>query len=167
MKANLKALVFLFSIVLNVVFAGAYAVHKLPLGGEERRDDSPGKPLFLELDLSTGQRAQLMGERDKFHAGLQELGKEIRGKQVELIGLLALDNPDRRSIEGKRTEIRDLQTAVQDRVIAHLLQESAFLSPEQRARFFRLLRERMERSVPFLPPWAKPLEAGRAGENGK
>jgi Spy/CpxP family protein refolding chaperone len=163
MKGNFTALVLLFSIILNAVFVGSYAAHKLALVSGAKQADNLKNPPFLQLDLSAEQLERFTAERDKFHGNLRELGQAIRSKQVELIDLLATDNPDHQAIESKQGEIHAMQTAVQDRVIVHFLQASAQLNPEQRTRFFQLIKERIVVSAPPCPPWARPVEKGEPG----
>ncbi|MBI5593770.1 MAG: periplasmic heavy metal sensor [Deltaproteobacteria bacterium] len=158
MKGNFKILIFLFSIILNIVFVGTYAVYKFQIIPGERKDGNLMKPLYLELNLSAQQLTKFKSERDKFHPHLQALEQEIKRKQIELIEILSINTPDPQALESKQKEIHELQAAAQDRVIAHLLQASTLLSPEQRTRFFRLIRERIEASISSCPPWTKPLE---------
>jgi len=161
MIKNLRTLLFTFSIVLNLVFVGAYAAHKLsPLSGKDVRGEDLGKPVFLELNLSADQLTRFTAERDSFHARLQELGQQTKEKQVELIDLLAMSEASQQAIEAKQKEIQDLQTSVEERVIVHLQQESALLDPEQRVRFFDLIRERIETGSALYLPWMKPRAGG-------
>jgi len=158
MKENLKILTFLFSIIMNVVFVGTYAGYKFQIIPGERKDGNLKKPLYLELDLSAQQLTKFKSERDKFHPQLQALEREIKRKQIELIEILSINTPDSQALERKQKEIQELQTLAQDRVILHLLQASNLLNPEQRTRFFNLIRERIEVSTSSCPPWTKPLE---------
>ncbi|MFH1221303.1 MAG: periplasmic heavy metal sensor [Candidatus Eisenbacteria bacterium] len=168
MRKNVKTLLFIFSVILNVGFIGTYAAYKLsPSFSKEVPRGELGKPVFLELDLSADQLARCEAERDNFHARLQELGQQIREKQVELIDLLAMSDTHQQAIEAKQREIQDLQTTVQGRVIVHFLQESAFLAPEQRARFFDLIKERIEMGSLSCLPWVKPQAGGWPVEKGK
>jgi hypothetical protein len=65
----------------------------------------------------------------------------------------------------KQEEIQHLQAATQDRVIVHWIQESSLLNPEQRTRFFQLVKARIESSVRAYPPfmrssgWCQPGES--------
>jgi Spy/CpxP family protein refolding chaperone len=163
MKANLKALAMIFSVILNMVFVAAYIAYRIPLfSSGERHGDSRG-PLFLELNLTARQVEQFQAERNQFHVRLQELGEQVKNKQIELIDLLAIIPPDQRVIEEKQGEIRTLQGAIQDSVIMHMLHVSTFLTLEQRSRFFQLVKVRIENSGQPCPPWAKPFESGPAG----
>jgi len=157
MIKNLRTLLFIFSVILNLVFIGAYAAHRLsPLFDKEVRREDLGKPVSLELNLSTDQLTRFTAERDSFHARLQELGQQTKEKQVELIDLLAMSDTSQQAIEAKQEEIQELQTAVEERVIAHLLQESALLNPEQRVQFFTIIKERIEMGSALYLPWMKP-----------
>jgi|GEM_PF-943895 Spy/CpxP family protein refolding chaperone len=167
MKINIKILIFLFSIVLNVVFVGTYAAYKLPIITSEKKDDHLMKPIFLELDLTPEQVTRFKTDRDEFRSHLQALEQKIMKKQVELIDILSIDTPDQQAIESKQKEIQELQTAAQNRVIAHFLQESKLLNPKQRNRFFTLIKERIKMSVTSCSPWAKPLEKSRIGGEWK
>jgi hypothetical protein len=161
-KENLKTILFIASITLNAVFAVTYLSYKLPsLAGWSQ--PAPQRPLFLQLDLTADQLPLFKTERDKFHTRLQELGQEIKKRQLELIDLLGTTPPDRQSIEIKQAEIQQLQEAAQDCVIVHILQESALLNPEQRSRFFQLIKARTETSAQVCPPWMRPGEQGRPG----
>ena len=165
MTENMKKILFVASVALNLVFAATYATYKLPLLAGVRQPPAPGEPLFLQLDLTPGQLTRFEAERDKFRERLQELGREIKTKQIELIDLLGAAPPDQKEIERKQEEIQLLQAAVQDRVIVHFLQESSLLTAEQRARFFDLIKARIETSVQACPPWMKSFDQGRPGDN--
>ena len=160
MKDNLKTILFIASVALNVVFAATYVTYKLPsLAGEQQ--GTPKDPLFLQLDLTPDQLKQFNAERERFHTQLQALGQEIKTKQLDLIDLLAAKPPDQLAIEKKQEEIQGIQGTVQDRVIVHFLQASSFLSSEQRTRFFQLIRGRIETSVQACPPWMRPDGRGQ------
>jgi Spy/CpxP family protein refolding chaperone len=166
MKENLKTILFMASVTLNLVFAATYVVYKFPsLPGTHQ--SVPKQPLFLQLDLTPDQLARFKAERDEFHARLQELSQEIKTRQAELIDLLGVTPPDQQAIERKQEDIQHLQGVVQDQVIVHFLQASSFLTPEQRTRFFRLIKARIETNVQACPPWMRSLEQGQPGETKK
>jgi len=165
MKENLKILIFLFSIIMNVVFVGTYAAYKLPIMTSEKKDGNLMKPLFLELDLTPEQLTRFKSDRDEFRSHLQALEQKIKKKQLDLIEILSIDTPDQQAIESKQKEIQELQTAAQNRVIAHFLQESKLLNPKQRNRFFNLIKERINMSVASCSHWSKPLVKSHTVEN--
>jgi|WetSurMetagenome_2_1015567.scaffolds.fasta_scaffold311263_2 Spy/CpxP family protein refolding chaperone len=163
MKENIKKILFIASIALNVVFAATYITYKLPSLAGGRQPQAPTGPLFLQLDLTPDQLARFKAERDSFHRRLQDLGQEIKTQQIELIDLLGVIPSDQKAIEKKQQEIQQQQGTLQERIIAHFLQASALLTPEQRARFFQLIKDRIETSAQACPPWMRALEQGRTG----
>lgn len=161
MNENTKKVLFIASVALNMVFAVTYLAFKAPsLAGVSHPPGLKG-PIFHHLDLTPDQINQFTAERERFHCQLQELGQEIKAKQIEMIDLLGTASPDRQAIERKQEEILRLQGAVQDRVIVHFLQGSALLDPEQRSRFVQLIKERIETSVQACPPWMRPVDQAR------
>jgi len=160
MKENLKTILFIASVALNLVFAATYSIYKLPtIAGAPQA--APRGPLYLQLDLTPEQLTRFKSERDRFHAQIQDLGLRIKTKQIELIDLLEAAPTDQQAIERKQEEIQHLQGEVQDWVIVHFLQESSYLSSEQRTSFFQLVKTRIETSVQACPPWMRPLEQGQ------
>jgi Spy/CpxP family protein refolding chaperone len=166
MKENLRSVLFIASIALNVVFAATYVTYKLPSLIGVQHAASRG-PLFLQLDLTPDQLTKLSAERDRFHAQLQALGQEVKTKQLDLIDLLAAEPPEQPAIEKKQEEIQRMQGTVQDRVIVHFLRASSFLSPEQRTRFFQLIKGRIEAGIQVCPPWWRSEGQSRLEESGK
>jgi Spy/CpxP family protein refolding chaperone len=163
MKEDIKTILFIASIALNVVFAATYATYKFSAFANVHQSQMPREPLFLQLDLAPDQLARLQKIRDTFHDRLQELGQEIKTKQIELIDLLETKPPDQQKIQGKQGEIQRLQGEVQTGVISHFLQMSALLKPEQQSRFFHLIKERIGTGVQACPPWMRSPELDRTG----
>ncbi len=152
MRENLKTILFIASVALNLVFVGTYLAYKLPLfAGVHQSQPSEG-PLFLQLDLTPVQLKQLTIERDRFHTRLQELGQEIKKRQLNLIDLLEATPPDEQAIERKRQEIQNLQREVQNGVIDHFQRVSTFLTSDQRAGFFALIKSRIQTGLQACPP---------------
>lgn len=166
MKENLKTVLFIASIALNAIFAATYVAYKLPsLTGTQ--EAAFREPLFLQLGLTPDQLTRLKAERTRFLTQLQALGEEAKTKQLELIDHLAATPDDQPAINRKQGEIQRLQGTIQDRVIAHFLQAGSVLGPEQRTRFFRLIKERVESGVQVCSPWS-PTDGQRPqGGSGK
>jgi|WetSurMetagenome_2_1015567.scaffolds.fasta_scaffold416454_2 hypothetical protein len=162
MKNNLRTILFVASIALNVAFTATYVIYKLPLLTAVHQQ-SPLEPLFLQLDMTSDQLARFKAERDKFHAQLQEPGQEIKAKQIELIDLLGAAAPDHQAIAKKQEEIQRLQGDFQARIIDHFLWANTGLTPVQRTRFFGLIKARIEADGQACPPWMRPFEQGKKG----
>ena len=153
MKKNLKTLAVIFSVVLNIVFAGSYFYHGSGLFCPAGRQAEHDHPLYEGLDLGRDQLDRFKPLRDSFHAFVNEQGRKIKARQLELVGLLAREKPERRAIDAKQEEIQVLQRQMQARVIDHLLEESRIFTPEQRQRFFELIKGRIEKSDGPRPRW--------------
>lgn len=160
MKKNLLCLAILFSVALNVAFLGTYLYKAGPrwMRGDHPQDEELP---FQALHLTQEQKKKFDPIRVKFHARVEEVGGEIKREQLRLVDLLAQPEPDLNSVRETQMRIRDLQKLMQDAVIGHLIEESAIFAADQRARFFRILRERIEKAEQASPPWMKP--AGKAG----
>ncbi len=164
MKVNWKVLIFIFSVILNVVFIGTFTVHKMSIISTNTINVNRMNPLFLELDLSADQLAEFNHERDAFYAQMQETGLMIKAKQIELIDILEGASTDQPTIEKKQAEIQCLQKIIQDRVIVHFLKEKALLTPKQQSRFFQLVRDRIERNIQTGPPWMRSGNLCQTGD---
>jgi Spy/CpxP family protein refolding chaperone len=164
MRNNLRTILIVASIALNVAFTATYVSYKLSWLTAMHQQQSPLEPLFLQLDMTADQFARLKSERDTFHARLQKPGREIMEKQTELIDLLAAAPPDHQAIAKKQEEIQHLQGAFQGRIIDHFLRASSILTPVQRTRFFELIKTRIETNGQACPPWMQPVEQGKKGE---
>jgi Spy/CpxP family protein refolding chaperone len=163
MKQHTKTIVFIACIALNVAFSVTYLTHKIPsIAGVNQQ--SSRQRVFLQLDLTPEQSGAFNAERDRFHARLQEWGQEIKTPQMELIDILGAAPPEQQPVERKQGEIQRLQSVVQDGVISHVLHGSSLLTPEQRSRFFQLIKVRIGDGVQACPPWMKPLDRGQSGE---
>lgn len=167
MKENLKTLGIIFSVVLNIVFVGSYVYHKLDLFPLMSHPANQTRPVYEELNLTTEQLDRFRPIRDSFHAFLSQQGRKIKAERLELIDLLAKKNPDRGAIDAKQKEIQVLQQQMQAKVIAHLLEEDKIFTPEQRVKFFGLIRGRIGQSENPCPRWMQrsrptPAEGGRS-----
>ncbi|MEW6219362.1 MAG: periplasmic heavy metal sensor [Thermodesulfobacteriota bacterium] len=138
------------SIILNLFLAGAYVVFR-PLAVTDGGRQTAAPLPYEQLDLAASQKAKLEAERDQFHAQLARIDQEIRSRQVELLGLLATDTPDQEAITAVQHGILTRQGEVQQGVIVHLLAMSAVLTPEQRTRFFTLLKAEIPHHAQACP----------------
>lgn len=166
MGESMKKILVIASVALNVVFIATYLACKAPSLAGGRPSPAPGGPPYLQLDLAPDQLKQFAELRGKSHARFQALGGEIKTRQIELIDLLGSTPLDQEAVKSKKEEIQRLQGEVQDRVIDHFRQASAYLNPEQRARFLGLIKARIETNVQACPPWMKPSEKGRPEDCG-
>jgi len=153
MRKNLIILAIIFSVVLNIGFIGTYYLQKAGLHPLKLVQANHKRFLYQELNLSPEQLAEFEPGRDRFHTYLDLQSRKIQAGQVELIGLLSENPPDRKAIDAKHEEIQSLQQQMQARVIDHFLEESRILTPEQRKKFFALIKGRIEKNSGFCPGW--------------
>jgi len=166
MRKNFILLAIIFSVVLNIGFIGTYCLQKVGLHPLKSVYTNHKRFLYKELNLSPEQLAAFEPGRDRFHTFLSLQGKKIQAVQIKLISLLAENAPDRKAIDDKQKKIQALQRQMQARVIDHFLAESRILTPEQRKKFFALIKGRIEQNSGFCPGWMqrsglKPVQ----GEN--
>lgn len=167
MKKNLKVLAIIFSVVLNIAFIGSYVYHKSGLTFITGHNTHHNRLLYEDLNLNRKQLDRFESIRDNFHNFVNKQGRKIKAERLQLIDLLAGKNPNRRAIDTKQKEIQALQQQMQAKVINHLLEESKILTPEQRKKFFALIKSRIEKSENPRPRWMQrnrptPAEGGRS-----
>jgi len=163
MKGNLRCLAILFSVVLNISFLGAYLYRAAPrwVGRDQPRGDVFP---YQALHLTQEQERNFDPVRRKFHTRMHDVGSEIKREQLKLVDLLAQSEQNLRSVRATQEKILELQRGMQDVVIDHLIEESAIFTADQRAQFFRILRERIEKAEPASPPWMRPDGKARGAE---
>jgi Spy/CpxP family protein refolding chaperone len=144
MRRHIKTLAVIFSVALNLAFLVGYGVRRF--------SDRP-RFAYEDLDLSEDQRVRIEAGRDRFLSALNDIGDRIIAKHLELMDLIAAEPTDRQAVEGKFQEIHSLQQSMQSNVMEHLLEDKQILTPEQRAKFFALLKSRIRAQVAPGPPW--------------
>jgi Spy/CpxP family protein refolding chaperone len=163
MKDNLKNLLLIFSIMLNIVFVGGTSYFSFSSSSIASKP-APSCPfLYQELNLTTEQLNKVEPARDRFHGRLSEIGGDIKTRQLRLVDLLAAPEPDRKGVEDVQQEIKTLQQTMQDTIISHILEQARVFTPEQRIRFFELMKDRIEHSQPG-PAWMKPPRDGKTAQ---
>jgi Spy/CpxP family protein refolding chaperone len=143
-KQSIKILAVIFSVALNIAFMAGYGIRKF---------SDRSKFAYEEVDLSKEQLAHMQDARDRFLRDLNEIGNDIIERQSETINLIAADSVDRRAIATKFEEIQLLQQSMHQRVVEHLLEHKQILTPEQRDKFFEVLKSRIRDQGAPGPPW--------------
>ena len=162
MMKNIKTLSIIFSVVLNIVFIGLYFYHQSGLFPLKNHQTDHNHLLYEALNLTRAQRNRFASAGDRLHGFIRAQGRRTKTMRMELIDLLAIQNPDRGAIDTKQEEIQILQRQTQTRVIDHLLEESGMLRPEQRQEFFALIKKRIEKSSGFGPRWMPQRQVNRS-----
>ncbi len=105
------------------------------------------KPIrgYLDLiELTTDQKKQVEEIRKGFLPEVAGVRSVLRQKRLELSELLFAESPDSQAIEAKSVEISNLQRDMEKKVIEHILEEKALLSPEQKKQFHDVIRHEFE-----------------------
>ena len=148
MGKNIRLLLVVLSIALNIAFFGTWVWHGL--AESKARDaqlEEPGTgcaascALHRRLNVDDAQWRKIEPHFAEFHQGSQEVCRTMHRLRRELIDLLAAPNPDREVIRQKQEEILAGHRRIQELVVDQLLREREVLTAEQQEKLFNLLRE--------------------------
>ena len=145
-KARLYLIV--VSVGLNVAFvvmwiAHATASHAHPKEtGQQETDHTIWCPLHRELGVTGEQWVQIEPHLREFQTAVRELSQEVNAKRLEVIDLIAAEEPDPELIRARQDEILATKRSIQNLVTNHLLAEKRPLTPKQQQRLFEMLRDR-------------------------
>jgi Spy/CpxP family protein refolding chaperone len=168
MNAQLKTLLILLSVVLNVAFVSGWSWRTLrasaaPVDGRPPLGSVTGAtPLHQQLHLTPQQRQQIEPRLDQFRSETAATFSEVNRRRDELLELLAAPQPDRELIRAKQQEILAGQHQCQESLIAHILAEKQLLSADQQRKYFDLLRQQASTRLPerILGPSRAPRTSG-------
>ena len=134
MNRQVANLAIIFSVVLNIAFVAGYSI--------QRFSNRP-VPIYGDLDLTETQRARLENAHRQFVEKIQSAGRNMVELHSQLIDVVAREGRNSKTLDAKLSEIRQGQGIMLQAIADHLLTEKEILSPQQRRRFFELLKERM------------------------
>ena len=106
------------------------------------------KPIRGYLDLITlteKQKRQVEDIRRDFLPKVDGIRQLLRQKRLQLNDFLFAESPDMKLIAKKSNEISELQAKLEREVIGHILQEKGLLSPEQKKKFYQVIRTEFEK----------------------
>lgn len=121
-------------------------------------DHSP----MRELGLSKEQRSQFRQSRRQLWDRISGLTQELEAKRESLFVEMARQQPDTTLIYQLVEKIGTLETATQRQVVAHMLRDGALLTPEQREKLLRGIRDRA-----FGQGWQGPDNRFGAGRRNR
>lgn len=161
MWKQMKPLLVILSIALNLAFAGVWLAYAAAsrVGSQETRCE-PGNsetvwcPLHRELDVTPEQWQKIEPRLREFRTSADAICRQISKLRMEIIDLLAVPEPDLAAVKAKQEEILAKQRKMQELVIEQLNDEKAVLTAEQQQRLFDMLRSRSgcERGGPMMVP---------------
>ncbi len=148
MKKKLIILAIALITIFNVAAFSTMVYYRLsrqPKSCVQNEPCCPG-PLFCQrLSLTQEQIVEIQKLSREFHAQADSLHQKLDQKRKTLLELLWVEPVDTPKIESILLEIDLLQAALQKQIIAYILNEKIFLTPEQRKIFFEIIKQRMFR----------------------
>ena len=136
------------SVALNVAFVATWIAHATVSHahpeetGRQVTQHTIWCPLHRELGVTREQWAQIEPRLREFQDAVAELCQAVNAKRLEVIELIAAEEPEPEVIRAKQDEILATKRSIQDLVANHLLAEKSILTPEQQQRLFEMLRDR-------------------------
>ena len=148
MRTKWWILVLVFSLAINAAFlaiCGYHYYHNACVAPSAYCPLSPGDQHFYQdLGLSDSQLERMEPLARLFHAELEKLSRETERKRELLVNLLSQEKVDAGDIERLRKDMAGIQDRIQREVIAHIFDMKGILKPEQKERFFQLLRKSIQ-----------------------
>lgn len=98
---------------------------------------------YLDLipDLTTEQKEMVREIRRTFLPKVAQIRENLRRERAELARLLFADPPDMNRIHAIARQILLHQSALENEVIEHIIEEKEILSPAQQSKFHEIIVE--------------------------
>ena len=148
MRTKWWTLILIFSLAFNAAVLGICGYHYyryICAAPSAYCPLSPGDQHFYQdLGLSDSQLERMEPLARLFHAKLEKLSRETERKRELLVNLLSQEKVDAGDIERLRKDMAGIQDRIQREVIAHIFIMKRILKPEQKERFFQLLRKSIQ-----------------------
>ncbi len=140
----------LFSVAINVAAVGTLVYYWV--GPHGRTLVGPPKPhpggLEEALGLSPSQKTTLDSLRARYFRQLRPLRQQLRQERRLLSELMDKETVDSLALRAHVQKIAELQAQMELLTVKHIREVSRVMTPEQREKFHKLLRERMWRHHP-------------------
>ena len=150
MKKKFIIYALLILTVINLAALGTFLSHRFRSCARSRVGHMQAEgfeQVKRELSLSAEQMVKFQGHGKAFHAEIDSLSAQQNDLRRQLIQELAAPTPDRKRLSEINERINRLQFEAQERVINHLLDVKAILSPEQQEKFLSIILQRLTSST--------------------
>ncbi len=151
-KKNLLILFLILLTIVNVAALATITYNRLhakrpfpPMGRPDRRSDF----LKQELGLSEHQAKEFQMHTERFRTEMEPIHDSIRIMRAELMSELTEQEPDAGRLNQLAEEIGALEVDLKKKLITHMLEGKALLTPEQQRKFFSHFREGLDRMHPM------------------
>ena len=132
------------SVALNLGFVGMYAYNTLnrphAMAPRECPFTSEHTHLYAALGLDKAQLERMEPLARDFHEKIRTIGGQVIEQRNKLVDAIAREDVDMSTLDAIHQSIATRQTAMQQLVVAHILDMKAIMTPEQRERFFSAMR---------------------------
>ncbi|MCL4204948.1 MAG: periplasmic heavy metal sensor [Pirellulaceae bacterium] len=148
MWQHAKPYLLALSAALNLSFVAMWVAYAAPLRlpdtshAPNAEQEVVWCPLHRELEVTLEQWQQIEPRLQQFQSSVGDLCQQIELMRVEVIDLLAAEQPDLDAVRAKQDEILAAKRTMQDTVASHLLAEKEILTAQQQQRLFQRLRDR-------------------------
>ncbi|MEA1965630.1 MAG: periplasmic heavy metal sensor [Candidatus Aerophobetes bacterium] len=138
-------------IILVVVFAGGlFSGFFIPkLFKKENLPSSPTNFLCKYLSLSESQKEKMESLNRVFYLKAEKIKDQLNQERIELSELLGESSLNWEKIDDKVSKIVSLQAQLQRETVNHLGRIKSILTPEQKIKFFSLIRRRLHHRGPW------------------
>ncbi len=165
MKRDAVKIALVVSLVFNAAVIGAFAYGLArkpspqgfcPEAGRARSEpfEWHGKRIARRIGVPDERTMRFIGVMSDSSGETAEIRGALQRSRADLIALIEANEPDEAAIMAKVDEISRLQGDFEKRVVARLLGARDVLTPEERARFMRLIRHECmmrDAGVPLTP----------------
>lgn len=155
MKNHIFKYILLISLLLNISFLSAAGythyrqtrVSPVPIGhgvqGQTSSVSATQAHIFEALSLNPDQLKLFQDKAALFHEALNRKQAKVAQLRTSLLGLMRLDNPDRKAIEAAISDISAVQRQMQETVVAHMIEFKSMLDQDQQKKFLDLIQGAM------------------------
>jgi hypothetical protein len=133
------------SLVLNLAVLGVWVTHVMSHSFtiKNKCPTSDSFPLLQSLQLNNQQLNSIKPQIETYQISAQEICCKVRDARAALINEIEKPQPDTVVLNQLRNKIFAGQQTMQDLSIHQILLEKEMFSPEQRNRFFSIIRNNM------------------------
>jgi len=139
-----RPLLLALSLGLNAAFLTAWLVLSAPAWfASEGSDGAEIRPdIYRELGVSGEQWRQLEPLLENFRKEVEQHRAKMNRLRAEMMDIVAASEVDMEALDNKQKEITAAQHEMKKMVINHLLEEKKILTPTQRTKYFKLIKDR-------------------------
>lgn len=180
MKRKLAVFAVIILTLFNLTALTTVAYQRWTVGKriQELPEGDIGMRGFRELGFDREQMARMEESRKEFMERTEPLEAELHQLRLRMFELIRTEEPDTSAVFALVDSVGLVQNELQKVAIAHMLEEGAILTPEQREHLFGMFEKHMDKkwkhrrghgrgihgggARPFLPP----REIGTKGRMG-